>query len=277
MLLRVRTAVAALALAAACLGAQVHEGTKLIEASLIADSETIVPGRGVTVGVRLEIAEGWHTYWENPGDSGIPAEVRWELPGGVRIGDLQWPVPEKVKEPGDLTVYAYKDEVVLLARLYAVPGLDLDEVTLRAAANWLVCRESCIPGDAELSLTLEVADEPVPANTALFAGYRERLPGRPELVEGNPVEKRWEREGRTLYLLLRNVPGEGAIDFFPRPGEGVIAGHAEEVEPGERGGAFSPERVLAVPLEAAPEDLAELDGVLVIEAEPGAARTAWVL
>ncbi len=271
------TALVGSVLAAAILPAQQHNGITLIEADLIADSETLVPGRGLTVGVHLKIAEGWHTYWANPGDSGIPASVEWDLPEGVRIGELQWPLPEKVREPGELDVYAYKDEVLLMARVYAVPGFEGEEITIRASADWLVCRESCIPGDAELSLTVPVGDEVRPVHSGLFAEFRDRLPRR-FAFGGDGIETRWERDGDTLYLLLKNVPPGAGVDFFPRPGEGILAGHAEEVDAPEGGfGDFAPERVLAIPLEVAPADLRELDGVLVVEEGLEPARRGWVL
>lgn len=257
------------------LQSQEHNGVTLIEPSLIADGEVLVPGRPLTVAVRLDIAEGWHTYWENPGDSGIPAGVEWDVPEGVRVGPLQWPVPRKVTEPGDMKVYAYKDEAVLLARVFTRPDLDLDEVTIRARADWLVCRESCLPGDAELSLTLPVGDEAAPANTDRFAEYRERLPRRLALAE-NGVERRWERDGNTLYLLLKNLPEGTSVDFYPLPNPGVLAGHAGETDAWSDGGDFAPERVLAIPLEAGPADLRVLDGLLVLEGEGDDERKGWL-
>ncbi len=267
---------AGLIFAAGLVQAQEHEGVTLVEASLIADSETLVPGRGVTVAVRLDIAEDWHTYWENPGDSGAPMRIEWEAPEGVRIGPIHWPLPYKLVEPGNLKVYAYKEEVLLLARVFASPGLDLDEVTIRATADWLVCRELCLPGEAEFSLTLAVAEEREPVHEELFAKHRERLPRRFAL-DDNGIETRWERDGNTMYLLLKNVSEDVSVDFFPLLQTGVLPGHASKTDswPGE--GDFVPDRVLEIPLDTAPADLRELKGVLVVEEDGGGRRTGLIL
>jgi DsbC/DsbD-like thiol-disulfide interchange protein len=254
---------------------QEYQGVTLIEPSILADSETLAPGEPVTVAIRLSIADGWHTYWENPGDSGIPARVVWDVPEGVRVGPMQWPVPQRLVEPGNLQVYAFKDEVVLLARLFVAPGLDLDEVTLKASADWLVCRESCIPGETELTLTLPVADEVVPANRDLFAEYRQRLPQRLALDPDNGLKTDWKRDGNTLYLLLAGVPEGSDLKFFPLPGTGVLTGHSSPVDSWSGDGEFEPEYVLSIPLEASPAGLDRLRGVLVVSAE-GEESTGWL-
>ena len=255
--------------------AQEHDGVTLIEPGILADSETLVPGQPLTVGIRLSIADGWHTYWENPGDSGIPVTVTWEVPEGVRVGPLQWPVPRRLVEPGDLEVYGYKDEVVLMARVFARSGLDLEEVTLKASVDWLVCRESCIPGDAELTLTLPVADEAVPVNRELFAEYRDRLPRRLALDADNGMKTDWKRDGKTLYLLLAGVPNGASLEFYPLPGPGVMTGHSSPVDSWSGDADFEPERVLSIPLESAPSGLEGLRGVLVISGEDKKERTGW--
>ncbi len=254
---------------------QEYEGVNLIEPSILADSETLVPGQPVTVAIRLSIADGWHTYWENPGDSGIPARVVWDVPEGIRVGPMQWPVPQRLVEPGNLQVYAFKDEVVLLARLFVAPGLDLDEVTLKASADWLVCRESCIPGEAELSLTLPVADELVPVNRERFAEYRQRLPRRLALDPENGLRTDWKRDGNTLYLLLAEVPEGSKLEFFPLPDAGVLTGHSNPVESWSGEASFEPDQVLSIPLEASPAGLERLRGVLVVSGEDGES-TGWL-
>ena len=255
---------------------QEYEGVTLIEPSILADSETLVPGEPLTLAIRLSIADGWHTYWENPGDSGIPARVVWEVPEGIRVGPMQWPVPKRMMEPGNLQVYGFKDEVVLLTRLFVTPGLDLEEVTLKASADWLVCRESCIPGEAELTLTLPVADEVVPANRERFAEYRQRLPRRLALDPENGLKIDWKRDGDTLYLLLAGVPEGSDLTFFPLPGTGVLTGHSAPVDSWSGEAEFDPDYVLSIPLEAGPGGLDRLRGVLVVS-EEGGESAGWLL
>ena len=130
--------------------AQVYQGKTLVTASLVSDTAGIVPGKPFEVGVLLEMAPRWHTYWEYPGDAGLPASIAWTLPEGFVAGPIQWPLPDRVIEPGEIEVYAYKDKVLLLTAI--IPPAEIAEktVTLRAKVDWLVCEEICIPGSASL-------------------------------------------------------------------------------------------------------------------------------
>src|SRR5581483_9783456 len=83
---------------------------------LLLAAETARPGETVVAGIRLQMQPGWHTYWRNPGDSGLPTKVEWDLPPGVTAGETQWPVPEKLNTP-PLTTYVYSGEAILLVPL----------------------------------------------------------------------------------------------------------------------------------------------------------------
>ena len=101
--------------------------------------------------------EGWHTYWQFSGDAGAPTQVEWGLPEGWNAGPLQWPLPKKYEEEGDLIVYGYAGRTLLISQVQvpdsAVVG---DTVSIMADVSWLVCRELCIPGDARLQISLPV-------------------------------------------------------------------------------------------------------------------------
>ena len=71
------------------------DGNSLIHATLLADTTAVEPGKPFRVGVLLKIEPGWHTYWRDTGDSGLPTEVKWDLPEGFVAADLQWPVHKK--------------------------------------------------------------------------------------------------------------------------------------------------------------------------------------
>src|SRR5689334_20833376 len=87
--------------------AQTLEGRTLVTPELLSEVSTIIPGKPFTAGLYLKIAPGWHTYWINPGDSGLPVKIEWKLPEGWKAGALQWPVPTKHLEPGDMVTYGY--------------------------------------------------------------------------------------------------------------------------------------------------------------------------
>ncbi len=132
--------------------------TPHVEAELVAERTALVPGQPTTVALRLKMAEGWHTYWQNPGDSGLPTSLAWTLPPDMAVGPIQWPVPRALPA-GPLVNYGYEGEVLLLVDMQvpanAVPGTTR---AMSAKAEWLVCRETCIPEEAQLELVLPVAE-----------------------------------------------------------------------------------------------------------------------
>src|SRR5437016_8488234 len=137
--------------------AQKYEGRELVQASLTADSSAIVPGKPFTVGLLLRMVPNWHTYWKFAGDAGIPTEMKWNLPPGWKVGEIQWPIPLILKEPGDIQIYGYHDEVLLLQEITPPASLSGSTVQLTAETSWLVCEKICIPGSANLTLDLPIA------------------------------------------------------------------------------------------------------------------------
>nr|MDQ6917365.1 hypothetical protein [Pseudomonadota bacterium] len=130
--------------------------TAHVEAELVAEQSALVPGRPNTVALRLMMERGWHTYWQNAGDSGLPTTIAWKMPNGLTAGPIQWPAPRALPV-GPLVNYGYEGEVLLLTDIATVPDFFSGRtVTVSARADWLVCKEICIPEGADLSLTLPV-------------------------------------------------------------------------------------------------------------------------
>ncbi len=149
------------------------------DAWLVPEVTSIRPGTPFTVAIRFEMDPGWHNYWENAGDSGLPTTIEWDLPEGFRAGEIQWPYPEKIVAY-PLVDYGYSDEVALLVEVTppAVlhPG---SSVTLDARVNWLICKEICLPAFTYVASDIPVTDAapaPDPQWTSLFAETRDRLP-----------------------------------------------------------------------------------------------------
>jgi DsbC/DsbD-like thiol-disulfide interchange protein len=92
----VLTAASALA-AATVAGAQVRQdgGGRHVTATLVSETRSIVPGRQLHLALRQQMAPGWHTYWSNPGESGLPTTINWSVPRGFRAGPILWPTPER--------------------------------------------------------------------------------------------------------------------------------------------------------------------------------------
>jgi thiol:disulfide interchange protein DsbD len=250
--------------------AQTYQGKQLVRAELLADTTAIVPGKSFTVGLLLRMAPGWHTYWKFSGDAGLPTELKWKLPPGWKVGDIQWPIPLKTIDPGDIETYGYENEVLLMQEVTPPSKLDGLPAKPSTEANWLVCEKICIPGGATLQLDLPVASTSQPANTDVFARYRRLLPQN--LPGRNVARANWSRVGSDLRLKITSetLAKYPAVDFFPLPEQETIVGHPAVQSRNNN------EIVFRIPLESAPKDLSSMAGLAVFAQQPnGDARAAW--
>jgi thiol:disulfide interchange protein DsbD len=127
------------------------------ESELIARDLALVPGAPSIVGLRIKHDPKWHTYWINPGDSGMPTTIQWKLPPGTKAGPIQWPVPERIPVPPMLN-HGYEGEIVLPVEITLPRDWPAGQnARLAARADWLICKDVCIPGGADLTLALPVA------------------------------------------------------------------------------------------------------------------------
>ena len=204
---------------------QTYEGKQLVKAELLADTNAVVPGKPFTVGLLLRMVPGWHTYWKFPGDAGIPTELKWKLPPGWKVGEIQWPIPLKLSEPGDIQIYGYHDEVLLMQEITPPASIGDSTIKLAAEASWLVCEKICIPGNASLQLELPVSASSAAANTELFARFRGLLPQ--DLPGSNAMNANWRRAGADLFFTVTSetLARYPAADFFPLPEGDVVVGH----------------------------------------------------
>ena len=227
--------------------AQMYNGKELVRPSLIADVSAIQPGQKFRIGILYKIEPGWHIYWKYSGDSGIPTKIEWQLPAGFKVGDLQWPLPVRDKEPGDLEVLAYDSDVLLFADVEAPATLPPGPITIQAKTNWLVCQNLCVPGKAQLSLDLNggaPSDAP-----PLFQKFASLVPK--QLT--NPITIGFSRAGKSLVADVGGVPGGTALDFYPvPPGDSVIL-HVTQA--GNK---------LTIPIDTEVKPITRMNGVLVV-------------
>jgi len=250
--------------------AQTYQGKQLVRAELLADTKALVPGKPFTVGLLLRMAPGWHTYWKFSGDAGLPTEIKWKLPPGWKIGEIQWPIPLKTIDPGDIETYGYQDEILLMQEITPPLKLDVSSVQLAAEANWLVCEKICIPGSAILRLDLPVASSSEPANADVFARYRRLVPQN--WPGPNVATASWSRVGSELRLKIISemLAKSPPFDFFPLPEQDTIVGHPAVQSRNNN------EIVFRIPLESAPKDLSSIAGLVVFAEQPnGEHRAAW--
>jgi thiol:disulfide interchange protein DsbD len=250
--------------------AQTYQGKQLVKAELLADTDAVVPGKSFNVGLLLRMAPGWHTYWKFSGDAGLPTELNWKLPPGWKVGEIQWPIPLKTIDPGDIETYGYENEILLMQEITPPSKLDDSSAKLSTEANWLVCEKICIPGSATLQLDLPVASTSQPANTDVFTRYRRLLPQNPP---GPDVARAdWSRVGSDLRLKItgETLAKYPAVDFFPLPQQETIVGHPAVQSRSNN------EIVFRIPLESAPKDLSSMAGLVVFAQQPNSDdRAAW--
>jgi thiol:disulfide interchange protein DsbD len=186
-----------------------------VEVELISEHTAVVPGQSLQFGLLLRHEPHWHTYWINPGDSGLPTTLRWTLPAGFKAEEIAWPLPKRF-DVGGLYNFGYDGEVVLPVALSvpadAAPG---SSAHVEVEAKWLVCREACIPGKASFAMDLPVvADPPKPDSrwTMQFARARARL--------AQPQATAWKGETRVdgdrIIVTLRgpSLPETEGLDAF---------------------------------------------------------------
>lgn len=255
------------------LRAQVFEGRELVKAELLANTNAVVPGKPFTIGLHLRMVPGWHTYWKFPGDAGIPTEIKWKLPAGWKAGEIQWPMPLKLNEPGDIQIYGYHDEVLLMQEITPPASIAESLVRLEAETNWLVCERLCIPGSKDLALEVPIGAAAAPANDEIFTVFRRQLPrSRP-----NDATIEWSKAGadRLLKVEGKDLANRGGVDFYPAPPENVVVGHPTVENTDEANKA-----IVRIPIESGGERLSSVPGILVVGAAPKDgfdSRNAWDL
>ena len=119
--------------------------------SLIKDHSDFVPGTSINIGLKVSMDKGWHTYWRNPGDSGGPIVIDWDLPKGFSVSDIKWPLPEKIEYP-PLMTYGYED-FVIYPMILSIPA-DYSDDYFEMAADILICADVCIPESGKISSNL---------------------------------------------------------------------------------------------------------------------------
>ncbi len=229
-----------------------------VQVELVARQAAVQPGQPFWVALRVEHDAPWHTYWLNAG-TGYPTSLAWTLPEGFSAGPIVWPAPHTVKDTaGNVTGNGYEGTVHLFVQITPPATLAVGStVQLRAAADWLMCAESCMPGDAKVALTLPVAADPGAENAAVAKAFAD-LPRDPA-----PWGVSARRDGAKVFLTLTAPQGAAAahvpegLHFFE---EQALIDYAAPQTVTAGKGTWSLE--LATVADA-PADAARLKGLLV--------------
>ena len=186
-----------------------------LHVQLVLPESALTQGESADVGLYFKLEPGWHIYWKNAGDSGEPPRIRWTLPDGIKASDFQFPAPKRLPL-GPLMDFGYEDEVLFPLTLNVAKVAKPGPVTLHAKVDWLVCREVCIPGKAELETAATVADHPekIVASAADADIYKRLLSRLPEPMPGSDKAV-FAPTVDGFRLALTTGQRETAAEFFP--------------------------------------------------------------
>jgi thiol:disulfide interchange protein len=212
--------------------------TDNVKARLTSEVTSVGPGQVFWVALALDIRDGWHTYWRNPGDSGQATKLVWTLPAGFTAGDIVWTTPHRFELP-PLVNYGYAGHAVHLVRITAPSNLAAGApIALSAKASWLVCSDICVPESADLKLSLpasSAAGPSDPAEASLFAAARSDVASAAPATVSARVEngrlsialgKEWGATLAQIKSLAFFPYDEGGIEYaapqtLTRSGSGI--------------------------------------------------------
>ncbi|MCC6248152.1 MAG: thioredoxin family protein [Rubrivivax sp.] len=224
---------ASVALAAAA-APQAVVSTPQVRAELVAHApEGVAAGKPLELGLLIEHAPHWHTYWKNPGDSGLPTTLAFTLPAGFNPGEIRWPTPARLPI-GPLMNFGYEGRVLLPVAVQVPAGFAGEALEVKLRADWLVCKEVCIPEGGDFALTL-----PARAATAAHAAaYAAAADATPKPAAGAQAEAQVTSDA--LQVRITGLPAAWhgkALQFFPETA-GVL-NNAAPVQGRWEGGAWS--------------------------------------
>lgn len=206
---------------------QAAQEAEPVASTLISEEESIQPNRPFWVATHLKLQDHWHAYWKNPGDAGMPPSIEWKLPPGFSAEEAQFPYPQRFKT-GQMVGFGYEDEVVLLTKITPPLNLTTESVAISAELSWVVCSDdTCLPGDANVSLSLPVKEEIPTLNgrtTALFARARASLP-----LETTEISA--EHQNDKIALVVPHNERDINASFFPEADQNLDIKGNVSIEP----------------------------------------------
>jgi thiol:disulfide interchange protein/DsbC/DsbD-like thiol-disulfide interchange protein len=194
--------------------------SRLAAATLITESDSVAAGGQVRVALRLRLADGWHTYWRNPGEAGVPVEVEPSLSPGATAGAIDWPAPNRISE-GEITTYGYSGELILPVTVILAEGTT--NVSGELAARWLVCKDICVPQEASFRFAVPAGPGTPSPQAPLFRSHDQAVP-RP-----SPWAASIAADGM-LFVRGKELSAATVVDAWFIPDKsGQIVDHAAQL------------------------------------------------
>lgn len=199
-----------------------------VSAILVSDVTTVKPGDSFDLGVFLEIDPGWHVYWKNPGDSGLPTKLVFELPQGFEAANIYWPLPSSFRSPQGGVDFGYENSVLIWTNIDVPEDTDLNaSPRIEAEVSWVSCRKICIPGRASLTYNLRLGKKTMQDNADLFSKWNNLLPVDAKHKD-SPVEIEVgsTKSANGMYAVELEVKPKSkhdslySVEYYPNLGEG---------------------------------------------------------
>jgi thiol:disulfide interchange protein len=209
--------------------------TDEVRAELVAHApEGVAAGKPLWLGLVIEHAPHWHTYWKNPGDSGLPTTLAWQLPAGVSAGEIAWPTPSRLPI-GPLVNYGFEGTLLLPVPATVAPDFKGESLNVKLSAQWLVCKDVCIPQQGEFVLRVP-AQATTAAHAALFAAA---WAAQPKDAAEAKVSAELVDDAKALRVAVGGLPSalqDKELAFFAETA-GVID-HAAKIKGTWSGGTW---------------------------------------
>ncbi len=187
-----RSLIVAMMVASAC--------AEPLDVSLVSEVTSIKPGTPFYVGLQLQHATGYHTYWKFAGIVGVPTGIEWQLPPGFKAGDIEWPEPQRVLMY-QIKAQGYEGDVLLPIKITPPKDLPLgSKVVLQGKASWMCCGRECNPGFKDLSITLPVSEEVTRLDEAQHVKFEQARNTKPKTLAGWKVDAK--RKNGVVELKL---------------------------------------------------------------------------
>ncbi len=200
-----------------------YEGNIGLE--IVSEEAHVHPGSNLTLGLRILHDPEWHTYWLNPGDTGLPTKIQWSFSQANslwKIENIQWPSPKRIFV-GPLANFGYEDEILLIQNLIAPKSLKIgSNLKVIADVNWLVCKDVCIPGNKRLEFEIPVKEKlktrEFSKDQFLFEKHRKNLPVKESNLESIQARFDFENDSLLIFQDLRYENQKKFNGFNPSPG-----------------------------------------------------------
>jgi len=200
-----------------------HAGNR-VKATLVSSTPAALPGSTFDVAIHFTIPPGWHMYWINPGDTGAPPKVKWNLPDGVTATPVRFPAPRRIPVGNNLTAFGYEEECTLLSTISVDKNFDADRpIDLAANLQWVVCADECVMEKQDVSARIKIGPVKPGANDQ-FSIWRSQQPQRGR-VSADDVHISLGRpagRGELSVTMPHDFESATEIEFFPPPLDFVV-------------------------------------------------------